>query len=654
MEKKDYKKEAKEFLSSLTSEQEKELIGAFQAGYDNLIKESVDTIANLYVKLKLAQIEKDKQVQIYRDTYSSENWKNKESAYAVIKTINKEIQNELNILKAIENKGSFSSITDQYGYVYNRVPDFRQIDTTEFTFDEDNVLTIPVPKYVPEINEEEFKSKSYIFDSIRVTEDSYLISVNRYNKDAKNENNFVIVTLDQLVLIIDYYYSKAKANAILDAQKSNIRAEEHYDSLSEGQRYRYLFQANIYNSLPTTVKKKVSESEWETLNLAEREKFYKPYKRHGAKRLVSKLSENSMHGSFHRMYQDLINKEAGLVDKNGVLDSKGRYANPIVWKYWKDFAEMINFKIKDIRIQREDYSDTYKQALETSFGESNVDPILKEKYGILVKRQNGDKINPTEINQIEKSWLNIQKIFGSLKAPALKYNIKVSHSGTKLMFAMKALGVYIPKMGTIGVSNKYGAIDFESTFAHESAHFIDNFIGELNGKRYATDNYESLAGKIAFTFRNSMNKSKNDQTDYINSTKECFARAFQQYFGIKANGDNVITMNVDNNISTTGIEFYNHPNFVNLGLFKLSIAPLIEQFLKENVDVFETTIDIDGSNALTPIIEQQAVTIPIENLIEKEENIQDIIDGLAILLEDAEGSFKNELEDTIEGLKLLL
>ena len=164
MEKKDYKKEAKEFLSSLTSEQEKELIGAFKAGYDNLIKESVDTIANLYVKLKLAQIEKDKQVQISRDTYSSENWKNKESAYAVIKTINKEIQNELNILKAIENNGSFSSITDQYGYVYNRVPDFRQIDTTEFTFDEDNVLTIPVPKYVPEINEEEFKSKSYIFD----------------------------------------------------------------------------------------------------------------------------------------------------------------------------------------------------------------------------------------------------------------------------------------------------------------------------------------------------------------------------------------------------------------------------------------------------------------------------------------------------------
>ena len=38
------------------------------------------------------------------------------------------------------------------------------------------------------------------------------------------------------------------------------------------------------------------------------------------------------------------------------------------------------FYLKDIKIQREDYSDTYKQAIETSFGESNVDIVLKEKY----------------------------------------------------------------------------------------------------------------------------------------------------------------------------------------------------------------------------------------------------------------------------------
>jgi hypothetical protein len=41
--------------------------------------------------------------------------------------------------------------------------------------------------------------------------------------------------------------------------------------------------------------------------------------------------------------------------------------------------------------------------------------------------------------------------------------------------------------------------------AHEIAHFIDNRLGIKNGKRWETDNYESTAGIIAFTFRNSMN-----------------------------------------------------------------------------------------------------------------------------------------------------
>jgi hypothetical protein len=492
-----------------------------------------------------------------------------------------------------------------------------------------------------------------------------------------------------------------------------------------------MFQRGIYESLSAANKKKISKEDFEALDLEGREKYYLPIKTYGVKRIVSKLGEGEMWVSFHNMYEDLIDKTKTIINQKGKL-----YADPTVIKYWRDFVEMINYKLKDIKIQREDYSDTYKQAIETSFGESNVDTVLKEKYGILVKRQNGDKIKPVEIDLIQKSWIEIQKVYGNLKAEALKNNLKISHSGEKLMFAMKALGVYIPQMGTIGVSNKLGEIDFKSTFSHETAHFIDNFIGKLNGKRWATDDYESLAGKIAFTFRNSMNKSKSDQTDYINATKECFARAMQQYFGMKTEGEDAITKNVDNKIAPEGIEIWKHPNFVNKFTFKDEVEPLIEQFLKENLDVFETTVDLDGTNDLAPITEDESeVESTIEDIVasddlgllddekllryniynsrgeligqdyqrdngewmhkwfdsktgkfergsskfradgnekkswiykevnedfkeiqpeEKEESIPELIEGLKILLEYSEGAEKKELEDTIEGLKLLL
>jgi hypothetical protein len=109
-----------------------------------------------------------------------------------------------------------------------------------------------------------------------------------------------------------------------------------------------------------------------------------------------------------------------------------------------------------------------------------------------------------------------------------------------------------------------------------------------------------------------MNKSKNDQTDYINATKECFARAFQQYFGMKTEGEDAFTKNVDNKVAPEGIEIWKHPNFVNKFTFKDEIEPLIEQFLKENLDVFETTVDIDGTNDLATITEEEAVVDEVD------------------------------------------
>ena len=606
MDKKLAEEKVREMLASLTPEQLAELQNSFAETMDTIKNESVEKLETLKVELERLKSEKKSLGSEYT------NWDEKQKLNESINSISISILNQENVVKVLENNGLISNVTDQNGYEYKDVPDFRKVDSTDFNFDEKNVLIIPTPKYIPFIDEDRFKQHGYVFDAIRVTEDSYMVCVGGYSRSQKETNSFFIATLDQLVLIIDYYYSKAKAKNIEEAKNKNERARQGYFSLSEERKRYYMFHKNVYYALSAVNKKKVSKDEWDEMDLEEREKYYLPIKTYGTKRLDSVLVEGKMWASFHYMYEDLIDKTKIPTDKEGKPTQQGRHANPVVGRYWRDFAKMINYKLKDIKIQREDYSENYKQAIETSFGESNVDTILKEKYGILVKRQNGDKINAIEIDLIEKSWIKIQNVYGNLKAEALKNNLKISHSGERLIFAMKALGVYISQMGTIGVSNKLGEVDFTSTFSHEVAHFIDNFIGKLNGKRWATDDYESLAGKIAFTFRQSMNKNENEQTDYINATKECFARAFQQYFGMKTEGEDAVTKNVDNKIAPEGIEIWKHPNFVNKFTFKDEVEPLIEQFLKENLDVFETTVDIDGTNDLAPITEEEEIEIGLE------------------------------------------
>ena len=91
--------------------------------------------------------------------------------------------------------------------------------------------------------------------------------------------------------------------------------------------------------------------------------------------------------------------------------------------------------------------------------------------------------------------------------------------------------MYVPTKRTIAVSDKFGSEQFTQIFAHETGHYIDHKMGERAGKRYITDDYEGLAGKIAFSFRSGMNAQSD--SDYTNATKECFARALEQYFAMQ-------------------------------------------------------------------------------------------------------------------------
>ena len=605
MEKKSAEQLAKEFIDNMSSEDIESIKNVYAETIKNLIVKAQNKVDEINSKIEILKQEKIDTSDIGRKT----------EIYDEINKLEKTPNFYKNLIKCYENVGESISFTDKRGVEHSEIPNFEHIKTDKIIFDEETLLEDDVPPYIPFIDEDKFRQKGYVFDAIRIGKNQYLLAVNGYseknkgkwnNKTQKEESvqghptdaqqGYILVTLDQLVLINDYYYTKAKATKIKEAKERNKRSEDYYDKLPLERREKFLNQKDYWNSLPKAIQKKITKVDYELLSLSKKEALYKPFKKYNPERLKAQLDTNTMWQSFHAMYERFLNPDALPMtkDKRAVSINESRigiYGNPEVFAYWYWFVDMMKWKLNDIKVQREIESEIRKIALETSFGESNTNLELKEKYGILVKRQNGSQIQPTEINQIKDSWVKVQDIYGGLSHIALNDNLKISHTADKYCYASKAAGMYIPKMKTIAVSNKYGNEKFQCIMAHEVAHYIDNRIGETKGERYSTDNYEGISGVIANKFRNLMNK-KSD-SDYINSTKECFARALEQYFAVSVFGENVTFY--ESKI-VGDILYFNADSYVNKANFDDTIKPLIKQFLDEEKSFFKYLVELNNEN----------------------------------------------------------
>lgn len=590
---------AKEFLNNLSQDAIEELKSKLREALSELVvreKNALDVI-----NADIADLEAKKEA--LREDRSSDALRKRSDYYNAIRQKQKGLIHQTNRYYAVKNGGTLSTFTDKKGLEHESIPDFTAIGSENISFDEENILTQQAPEYIPIINEDEFRIKGYMFDAIRYSSDVYILAVNGYRETGMrgfevtnehpidSEQGYVFVTLDQLVLINDYYYTKAKATERKKAEETNKRTEESYDRIPRERRESHYAQKYFYESMPVSVKKKVTKDAWEALTLEGKEAIYKPIKMVQGKRLVSKLEDDKMWASFHNMYERFLNPEAKVK-----IDGRNRWGHPEVFEYWYAFRDMMKWKLKDIKFQRQFLSDIRKTALETSFGMSNTNESLYDKFGILVKRQNGSNIKPLEIEQIKGSWINVNKIYGGLVSLAKEEAMKISHTGTTLVFASKAAGVYIPNMKTIAVSAKYGDEMFENILAHEVAHWIDNKIGEQKRLRWATDNYEDTAGIIASTFRKRMNQPSD--SDYINATKECFARALEQHFAISVFGEaaSVFPDPLKPDLSTS---YFESPNYVNKTVYENTMKPLITKFFEENKDFFKYGIeasDIVGEN----------------------------------------------------------
>lgn len=482
-----------------------------------------------------------------------------------------------NIIMALLNGGTVRDITDKKGKPHREIPDFTEIPSRKIEFtDDSSILKEQAPPYIPLLNIKELERRGFVFDAIRIDRDAYLTATSRHDEKGAE---YVILTLDQLVLTSDFYLKTLKAMYKKEAKAINERKERNWSELPEEKRKRFYQQPNqkaLYRSLPAKIKKKVSLEQWNDMDWKEKESVHKFYKRVGVKRLKSKLDSKSMWVSMHDMYERFIDPKA--------TKPKPRTANAEVFAYWKKFREMLDFKILDLEVQRGDYSDARKKGMETAFGDKNTDDTLKHEYGVLVKRQNGDRINPAEISDIEKALETItDRWFGGfnviLKSWTDNFGLKVSHTGNTLVYARKAVGVYVPSYRAVASSKKFGQIDFACTLAHELAHFFDHQMGDLKGRRYMSDNYESEAGKVAMVFRENMNGYGNIKSNYTNSTKECFARALEQYFAMEQFGNKVLVNYSEMEGPVSEMDYSNAPNHVNREVFYKKVVPLIEKFI---------------------------------------------------------------------------
>jgi hypothetical protein len=257
-----------------------------------------------------------------------------------------------------------------------------------------------------------------------------------------------------------------------------------------------------------------------------------------------------------------------------------------IWAKFREINKEREQKSLDIKLQAEHDESSFTKGRETSYGESGTKDTLLDEYGVKVKRQNGDEITNSEIDQIKVAMDDTAKVFGHNPQMNKDFGLKISHSGDVKMHASKATGVFFPYYKAIGVSNEYGGEVFNFVFGHEYAHFADYWIGKKTGNHFASDKYGSTANQIATIFRSNMNKSSD--SDYINRTCECFARALEQHVAIETKGEGA---------KAWGKQSYLEADYyVNKNVYENQLKPLIKQFLEENKEILKSMENDFGIN----------------------------------------------------------
>jgi hypothetical protein len=387
---------------------------------------------------------------------------------------------------------------------------------------EKTILKSEAPPWIPPFDQNFMRANAFMPPVIK-DNDSYLMAASRDFKKMYR------LSLDGLAATIDYYTKYQKA----------LNQEE----------------------AKTTLEKRMEEArQW----------------------LGNKENDTEEASFLKRHYEGILKGELKVIPKSVRLLSTSRMTHSQmklfmdnglkkdqVWDAYRLIKDEVRQKMLDMSCQIEDLQSSYAKGTETSYGDKNTNNSLKEKYGVLVKRQNGDAIKQEEIEDIAAALDKVTSVFGDLKNISQEYGLKISHAGTKHMYARKYVGIFFDAHKAIGVSFVNKDSDF-LVLAHEYGHFLDSQAGKSLNHFFASDKPGSPENDIARKFREVMNKKEKKTIDskYLNRTCECFARAMEQHVACK--------LSPERYKNYCGSEAYAKDS-----VFMKNILPLVETLMAE-------------------------------------------------------------------------
>jgi hypothetical protein len=409
------------------------------------------------------------------------------------------------------------AVTDYSAFPANRI----------YIANEKTILKSAAPPWIPPFSQD-FIQENAFMPPVLKDRDSYLMAASYdYSKMYR-------LSLDGLAATVDYYTKYQKA---FNAQEAKDRNAKHLEE----------------------AKKWLEENEAVKDEDSRDKHYYKSVIAGNVKSITKQVRLLSLNRMTH--------PQMNFFNRNGLYKKDA-------WDAYRAIKEDVRQKMLDMSCQIEDLQSSYTKGTETSYGDKNTDNSLKEKYGVLVKRQNGDAINREEIKEVAGALDKIGRVFGDLKHISEEYGLKISHAGGKRMFARKFSGLFFDVHKAIGVSFAGKDTDF-LVLAHEYAHFLDSQAGKKENYFFASDKPDTIESAIAKEFRAVMNKeqARTRNSKYLNRTCECFARAMEQYTAYKLSPEQFKRY--------CGKESYAGQIF-----FMRNILPLAEALLRERHDLW--------------------------------------------------------------------
>ena len=436
------------------------------------------------------------------------------------------------------------SVFDKNG---KKVIDYTGIEHNKvYLVNRKDILTNPRPSWIPEFDKDGLIADDFLPVCVKDSDGYYYVQSKLEKKDEVIEKaggrshkreewecRYYKMSLDLLSATIDYY---------LKYRREELRKQQ-YDARVSLPRSQKTITINRY------------------YDIAELLRFCDKYKDE-----IDVLTEKYKSQSFY-------NK--GYVRQNQVIFKE----------QWQPLLDAIKDKRLDLNLSKTEYIESHAKGRETAYGDTGCSDILKEQYGIRLKKQNGKPFQEKQIKRVKASLDKTFSFYGNIKSLADKENIKLSYADNCMQYCMKAIGVWAPYENTIGVSffddakqEKTAGINHtpDVTMIHETAHWLDSLKGRETENFFASDKEGTAENEIAKLYK-SLVREKNSTRSSLGSAKpkklgeywyrtcECFARAMEQTYAY-----------------SQGIDLSKEAGYLSNDVFEKEILPKTNQLINEN------------------------------------------------------------------------